>query len=211
MTVVIWSFYDGTKKESDFKMKPGLSAANNDLFNPTPSEREGILVLGVSIPAPAKGNFERAGHENSQPLIGSKHQLSESIVSGKLTEGSIFTMGHFLEERHGITDVVPLAQPQGGCRLRETVFENRLQEHGASCQGKEDSGWTRREALSFSLRGSRRMAFQERKEGQGVKIYLVQGLGVSLICEQGNSMLWWLEYIIERGGVPNIQLWARES
>jgi hypothetical protein len=36
-------------------------------------------------------------------------------------------------------------------------------------------------------------------------MFLLQGCGVSLICEQGPSMIFWLNYIISRGGSPSIQ------
>lgn len=36
--------------------------------------------------------------------------------------------------------------------------------------------------------------------------YLVQGCGVTLICAQGNEMLGWIKYIINRGGVPQISI-----
>lgn len=36
--------------------------------------------------------------------------------------------------------------------------------------------------------------------------YLVQGCGISLVCEAGESMKEWINYIIARGGVPVIQI-----
>ncbi len=41
-------------------------------------------------------------------------------------------------------------------------------------------------------------------EGTDMKIFLVQAFGVSLICEQGESMLGWISYILDRGGIPTI-------
>jgi hypothetical protein len=35
-------------------------------------------------------------------------------------------------------------------------------------------------------------------------MFLLQGCGVSLICE-GPSMIFWMNYIINRGGSPSIQ------
>lgn len=37
------------------------------------------------------------------------------------------------------------------------------------------------------------------------KVYRLTGCGVSLICEEGESMLGWISYMIERGAVPTIQ------
>ena len=42
-------------------------------------------------------------------------------------------------------------------------------------------------------------------------IYLLQGCGVSLICQKGPMMLSWILEIIERGGVPKIQILSRDS
>jgi hypothetical protein len=36
-------------------------------------------------------------------------------------------------------------------------------------------------------------------------MYLVQGCGVSLICDKGHIMTEWIDYIIQRGGVPKVQ------
>lgn len=37
-----------------------------------------------------------------------------------------------------------------------------------------------------------------------MKTYLVKGCGVSLLCIPGETMKDWLNYIINRGGVPVI-------
>jgi len=39
----------------------------------------------------------------------------------------------------------------------------------------------------------------------GTKVYRISGCGVSLICEEGQTMLWWISYMIDRGGAPEIQ------
>lgn len=36
-------------------------------------------------------------------------------------------------------------------------------------------------------------------------LYFVQGCGVSLMCQKGEAMLWWIRRIIELGGVPQIR------
>lgn len=38
-----------------------------------------------------------------------------------------------------------------------------------------------------------------------VQSYRVSALGVTLLCTKGQSMLDWIAYIIERGGVPSIE------
>lgn len=42
-------------------------------------------------------------------------------------------------------------------------------------------------------------------------MYLVQGCGVSLICQKGERMLAWIREIIALGGVPKIERWAGEA
>ena len=42
-------------------------------------------------------------------------------------------------------------------------------------------------------------------------LYLLQGCGVSLICQKGPIMLSWILEIVERGGVPKIQIISRDS
>lgn len=44
-----------------------------------------------------------------------------------------------------------------------------------------------------------------------MELYLVQGCGVSLICEKGETMKGWLEYIVERGGMPRIQPLSQDA
>lgn len=39
-----------------------------------------------------------------------------------------------------------------------------------------------------------------------MKTYIVKGCGVTLECEEGTSMQGWLAYIIERGGVPEVEI-----
>jgi hypothetical protein len=41
-----------------------------------------------------------------------------------------------------------------------------------------------------------------------METYLVQGCGVSLVCEKGQTMTEWLSYILARGGVPTVSRWA---
>lgn len=36
-------------------------------------------------------------------------------------------------------------------------------------------------------------------------MFLVHGCGVSLICEKGEVMMSWIQYILARGGAPSIQ------
>lgn len=44
-----------------------------------------------------------------------------------------------------------------------------------------------------------------------MELYLLQGCGVSLICEKGEVMLNWIRYIVSRGDTPKIQRWASGS
>lgn len=39
---------------------------------------------------------------------------------------------------------------------------------------------------------------------EGMLMFLLHGCGVTLICSKGNSMIEWIGYIIERGGVPTV-------
>jgi hypothetical protein len=42
------------------------------------------------------------------------------------------------------------------------------------------------------------------------KTFRVSGAGVTVICEKGQSMIWWIEQIIVRGGTPDVQEWSSE-
>lgn len=44
-----------------------------------------------------------------------------------------------------------------------------------------------------------------------MELYLLQGCGVSLICEKGEIMTNWIRYIVDQGGAPVIQRWASGS
>ena len=44
-----------------------------------------------------------------------------------------------------------------------------------------------------------------------MNLYLVQGCGISAICEKGESMLWILNRIIEKGGVPIVRFWLEAA
>lgn len=45
-----------------------------------------------------------------------------------------------------------------------------------------------------------------------MKTYKVTGCGVTLICQEGPSMLEWIHYMIfEKGGVPEVTLISKET
>lgn len=43
-----------------------------------------------------------------------------------------------------------------------------------------------------------------------MEIFKVEGCGVTLICEKGETMTGWLTYIIDRGGWPVVTRWATQ-
>lgn len=41
--------------------------------------------------------------------------------------------------------------------------------------------------------------------------YLVQGCGITAICEEGEVMLWILQRIVEKGGVPEVRFYQGDK
>ncbi len=181
-----------------------------EAFKPTSAASVGFFMPGASLAARESGNFDRAGHQESPLSSGNESQLSDTNVTGKLQTGPFFAwVFRRRDEKNGNTNYYALARCESGGRLHRENIEDRLQNDATDGSGREDSRGSRREDVSVSLGRLGRLALSQRKGGQTMKkIYLVQGCGVSLICEQGQVMLNWITYMIERGCAPTVQLWA---
>lgn len=47
--------------------------------------------------------------------------------------------------------------------------------------------------------------------GPSMNVFVIKGCGVTLLCEQGQEMLDWITYMVDRGGVPAVTKWSAHS
>jgi len=42
-------------------------------------------------------------------------------------------------------------------------------------------------------------------------LYRVSGCGITAVCQKGDSMLWLIQMIIFKGGIPSIEKWSEAA